>query len=110
MSAIFRLCDERGLTLMRIRPVDVARYIETRQHTHSPPDVKQQLAAVRMLFDWLITGQIVPLNPAAAVREPKVKTGKTPVLDGNEWRTSAITNGARAQYGMKKLNWCVPSA
>jgi integrase/recombinase XerC len=29
--------------------------------------VKQQLAAVRMLFDWLITGQIVPMNPAAAV-------------------------------------------
>ena len=42
-----------------------------------------------MLFDWLITGQIVPLNPAAAVRGPKdvVKTGKTPVLEGNEWRT-----------------------
>jgi site-specific recombinase XerC len=42
-----------------------------------------------MLFDWLITGRIVPLNPAAAVRGPKhvVKTGKTPVLDGQEWRT-----------------------
>ena len=41
-----------------------------------------------MLFDWLITGQIVPTNPAAAVRGPKhiVKTGKTPVLDGKEWR------------------------
>ena len=51
--------------------------------------MKQQLAAVRMLFDWLITGQIVPVNPAAAVRGPKhvVKTGKTPVLDGKEWRT-----------------------
>jgi len=33
--------------------------------------VKQQLAAVRMLFDWLITGQVVPMNPAAAVRGPK---------------------------------------
>jgi hypothetical protein len=42
----FAWCDERGLTLMRIRPVDVARYIETRQQTHSAPDVKQQLAAV----------------------------------------------------------------
>jgi site-specific recombinase XerD len=85
----FAWCDERGLTLMTIRPVDVARYIETRQQTHSAPDVKQQLAAVRMLFNWLITGQIVPLNPAAAVRGPKhvVKTGKTPVLDGKEWRT-----------------------
>jgi hypothetical protein len=41
-----------------------------------------------MLFDWLITGQIVPMNPAAAVRGPKhvVKTGKTPVLEGDEWR------------------------
>ena len=50
--------------------------------------MKQQLAAVRMLFDWLITGQVVPHNPAAAVRGPKhvVKTGKTPVLDGAEWR------------------------
>ena len=85
----FAWCDERGLTLMTIRAVDVARYIEARQQTHSAPDVKQQLAAVRMLFDWLITGQIVPLNPAAAVRGPKhvVKTGKTPVLDGAEWRT-----------------------
>ena len=56
--------------------------------THSAPGVKQQLAAVRMLFDWLITGQVVPTNPAAAVRGPKhvVKTGKTPVLDGTEWR------------------------
>ena len=41
-----------------------------------------------MLFDWLITGQVVPANPASAVRGPKhvVKTGKTPVLDGKEWR------------------------
>jgi integrase len=41
-----------------------------------------------MLFDWLITGQVVALNPAAAVRGPKhvVKTGKTAVLDAKEWR------------------------
>ena len=41
-----------------------------------------------MLFDWLITGQILPMNPAAAVRGPKhvVKTGSTPVLEGDEWR------------------------
>ena len=80
--------SERGLTSATIRPFDVATYIEQRQQTHSAPDVKQQLAAMRMLFDWLITGQVVPMNPAAAVRGPKhvVKTGKTPVLDGEEWR------------------------
>jgi integrase len=50
--------------------------------------VKQQLAAVHMLFDWLITGQVVPFNPASTVRGPKhvVKTGTTPVLDAPEWR------------------------
>ena len=84
----FAWCEMRGLTLPTIRPVDVAAWVETKQQTHSAPAVKQQLAAVRMLFDWLITGQVVPVNPAAAVRGPKhvVKTGKTPVLDGKEWR------------------------
>jgi site-specific recombinase XerD len=85
----FAWCKGRGLTLTAIRPFDVATYIEALQQTHSAPGVKQQLAAVRMLFDWLITGQVVPINPASAVRGPKhvVKTGKTPVLDGKEWRT-----------------------
>ena len=80
--------EERGRSLGTIRPYDVSLYIESRQQTHSAPDVKQQLAAIRMLFDWLITGQVLPHNPAAAVRGPKhvVKTGKTPVLDGKEWR------------------------
>ena len=63
-------------------------YIEALQQTHSAPGVKQQLAAVRMLFDWLVVGQVMANNPAAAVRGPKhvVKTGKTPVLEGDEWR------------------------
>jgi site-specific recombinase XerD len=84
----FAWCEERGLTLTTIRPHDVATYIETLQQTHGAPGLKQQLAAVRMLFDWLIIGQVAPSNPASAVRGPKhvVKTGKTPVLEGNEWR------------------------
>ena len=81
-------CGERGLTLTQIRPHDVGAYIEALQGSASAPSVKQQLAAIRMLFDWLITGQVVPANPASAVRGPKhvVKTGKTPVLEGAEWR------------------------
>jgi site-specific recombinase XerD len=84
----FAWCEDRSLALTTIRPFDVATYIETLQLTHSAPGVKQHLAAVRMLFDWLITGQVVPFNPASAVRGPKhvVKTGVTPVLDGREWR------------------------
>src|SRR5277367_5772503 len=88
-SRFFTWCEQRGLALAAIRPFDVAAYIEGLQPQHSAPGVKQQLAAVRMLFDWLITGQVLPTNPAAAVRGPKhvVKTGKTPVLEGAEWRT-----------------------
>jgi site-specific recombinase XerD len=83
----FGWCEQRGLTLAAIRPVQVAAWVKELQEKHGAPGVKQQLAAVRMLFDWLVTGQIVPTNPAAAVRGPKhvVKTGKTPVLDGKEW-------------------------
>jgi site-specific recombinase XerD len=84
----FSWCDVRRLTLSTIRSFDVAAWIEELQQHHSSPGVKQQLAAVRMLFDWLVVGQVVPHNPAAAVRGPKhvVKVGKTPVLDGVEWR------------------------
>jgi len=84
----FAWCEDRDLMLATIRPFDVAAYVEARQQTHSAPAVKQQLAPVRTLFDWLITGQVVPFNRASAVRGPKyvVKTGKTPVLDGTEWR------------------------
>jgi site-specific recombinase XerD len=52
------------------------------------PSVKQHLAAIRMLFDWLVTGQVVPHNPAASVRGPKhvVRKGKTPALCGEDAR------------------------
>ena len=87
-AAFFAWCAVRGLALQTIRPFDVAAWVEQLQQAHAAPGVKQQLAAVRMLFDWLITGQVVAVNPAAAVRGPRhvVKTGKTPVLEAAEWR------------------------
>ena len=41
-----------------------------------------------MLFDWLVTGHVIDVNPAHAVRGPKyvVKKGKTPVLNAEEAR------------------------
>jgi site-specific recombinase XerD len=79
-------CEERGLSLPTIRPVHVAAYIE--KLSLSPPTVKQHLAAIRMLFDWLVVSQVIPMNPAAAVRGPKyvVKRGKTPVLSPEQAR------------------------
>jgi site-specific recombinase XerD len=77
-------CDECGLTLTQIRPHDVGAYIEALQASASAPSVKQQLAAIRMLFDWLVVGQVMPNNPASSVRGPKhvVKTGIDRALIG----------------------------
>lgn len=79
-------CESRGIKFEQIAPMVVAAYVE--QHTASPPTVKQHLAAVRMLFDWLVIGQILPVNPALSVRGPKyaVKKGKTPILSKDQTR------------------------
>lgn len=80
--------EERGLALTQLRPHDVASYVEALQAEATAPSVKQQLAAIRMLFDWLVVGQVMPSNPASSIRGPRhvVKTGKTPVLETGEWR------------------------
>ncbi len=79
-------CEERELQLSQITPVIVAAYIEELGQELSKPTVKQHLAAIRMLFDYLVVGQVMPVNPAYAVRGPKhvVKKGKTPVLTAEE--------------------------
>jgi site-specific recombinase XerD len=81
-------CDERGRVLDSIEPMVVAAYIEQLTHERAPQTVKQHLAAIRMLFDWLVTGQVMPFNPAASVRGPRysIKKGKTPVLSAQETR------------------------
>jgi integrase/recombinase XerD len=72
--------------LQDVRPVHVAAYIEQLQAERSAATVKQHLAGIRMLFDWLVTGQIMPSNPAHAVRGPRhsVSKGATPVLSSEE--------------------------
>jgi site-specific recombinase XerD len=84
----FHWCDKRRLTLKDIRSFHVSAYIEELSLELEAPSVKQHLAAIRMLFDWLILGHIVTINPAQAVRGPKhvVKKGKTPVLSEDEAR------------------------
>jgi site-specific recombinase XerD len=66
----------------------VAAWVESLGRGFTPPTVKQWLAAVRMLFDWLVVGQVLDGHPAAAVRGPKhiVRTRKTPVLAAREAR------------------------
>ena len=79
-------CEARGLCLDAVSPLHVAAYIRT--HPGSVPTVKQHLAAIRVLCDWLVVSQVLPANPAAAVRGPKhvVTKGSTPVLSPAEAR------------------------
>ena len=52
-------------------PMHVALYKEELSMVASKPTVKQHLAAIRMLFDWLVFGRVMPTNTAHAVRGPK---------------------------------------
>ena len=86
----------RGLReLAQVKPFHVAAFIKELQRPKapadqplSPPTVKQNLAALRSLFDWLVTGHILEVNPAHAVRGPRhvVRKGKTPYLTSEEAR------------------------
>jgi integrase/recombinase XerD len=88
----FGWCEVRGLALEQIEPLVVASYfdqLKRRKIKGRPPEattIKQHLAAIRCLFDWLVVGQVLPVNPAASVRGPKYVTqrGKTPVLEGED--------------------------
>jgi integrase/recombinase XerC len=82
-------CSAAGvLSIANVQPVHVATWIEASTRELAAPSVKQRLAALRHLFDWLVNGQILPANPAHTVRGPRpvVTSGQTPVLDPAEAR------------------------
>jgi integrase/recombinase XerC len=63
-------CTHAGVpSITAVEPVHVATWIEAGMRELAAPSVKQRLAAIRRLFDWLVTGQIVPVNPAGSVRQ-----------------------------------------
>ena len=103
VTQFFTWCDQRGLELDEISPVAVAAYVEELQGVYRAPTIKQHLAAIRRLFDWLVVGQVVPWNPAAAVRGPThvVKRGKTPVLQPGEVRLLLDSIDTSANGGLR---------
>lgn len=92
MTAVSRFsawCDHHRVgQLADIEPLHVAAYIEALGRHFEKPTVKQHLAAIRMPFDWLVTGDVLTTNPAHAVRGPRhvVKRGKTPLLTADQAR------------------------
>ena len=91
--------------LADIEPIHVAAYIEVLQTTAAKPTVKLHLAAIRMLFDWLVVGQVLAVNPAHAVRGPKhvVRRGKTPVLTEEQARAPKLRKEEVRRTESKRL-------
>src|SRR5207245_3673359 len=88
VKRFFDWCDDHRLGLNDIEPIAIAAYIEELGSKIAKPSVKQHLAAIRQLFDYLVTGGILLTTAAGSVRGPKyvVTRGKPPVLTGDEMR------------------------
>jgi site-specific recombinase XerD len=97
-------CESVGVaSIAAVQPLHVAAWIEGQGREVSAPSVKQRLAALRHLFDWLVMGQVMPVNPAASVRGPRhvVRTGKTPMLEPEEARRLLDSIDAATPAGLR---------
>jgi integrase/recombinase XerD len=81
-----RCCEQHQLSLAGLRPLHMSAYIEGLKM--SAPSVKQHLAALRGLFNWLVVKQVVPENPAMFVKGPRFsrQVGVTPILESEQMR------------------------
>jgi len=103
IGQFFGWCENRGIQLVPTQPITVAAYIEHLSRLRSAPTVKQHLAAIRMCFDWLVTGHIVAVHPTCSAKGPPsaVKKGKTPVLTTAEARRLLDSINTSALIGLR---------
>ena len=101
-------CEAAGVSsIAAVQPLHVATFIEGLGRREldplSAPTIKQWLSAIRHLSDWLVVGQVVPVNPAASVRGPThvVEKGKTPVLSPAEARRLLDSIDASTHSGLR---------
>jgi site-specific recombinase XerC len=97
-------CAEAGVpSIADVQPLHVSTWIEASMREVAAPSVKQRLAALRHLFDFLVVGQVVPVNPAHTVRGPRhvVTIGQTPVLDPAEARALLDSIDVAKQAGLR---------
>ena len=82
-------CDDNLVpSIAAVQPLHVGAWVEQQTRDHAAPTAKLRLAALRHLFDWLVMGQVMPVNPASSVRGPShaPKIGRTAVLAPEEAR------------------------
>lgn len=86
-----------------VRAIHVAGWVEDMMERYATATVKQHLAGVSMLFDWLVVHQLLTSNPATSVRGPRQRLakGKTPALDPEEARTLISSIDVSAVIGLR---------
>jgi site-specific recombinase XerD len=88
LGSFFAFLEDGGRARIQdIGPLDVRDYLEAaKANGLSTATLKQHMAAIRMLFDHLVTGGVLEHNPALSVKAPRQKLGKgkTPVLTAEE--------------------------
>ncbi|HVY29667.1 MAG TPA: tyrosine-type recombinase/integrase [Polyangiaceae bacterium] len=87
--AAWCMAETPALRLDNISPPAIAAYLrELEAAGLSVASRKLHLAALRHWLDWLCQRGVLPFNPAASVRGPKlvVREGKTPVLEREQAR------------------------
>src|ERR1700726_4517393 len=77
-------CSARKLELESVKAYHVGAWLD--QHSGSKSTQRQHLAAVRLLFDHLMTRGVIEYNPAARARPPRLvrDTSRTPVFEEAE--------------------------
>ena len=84
----FDWCDTAGFGLLDIEPVQVAAWVDELGRRFCAADGEAMAGRRAHAVRLVVVGQVLAVNPAAAVRGPKyvVRTGKTPVLGAVEAR------------------------
>jgi hypothetical protein len=68
-ALFFAWCESRDLVLADIEPIHVGAYVRAIREKFEKPTVRQRSAAIKMLVEGLIVGQVVAINspmPSAA--------------------------------------------
>jgi site-specific recombinase XerD len=105
-------CESHGIRdLAAVTPIVVASYVEWLGMDgqiaggcgYALPSVKLSLAALRRMFDYLVVGQIVPVNPALSVRGPRfsVTKGRTAPLEPDQVRELFASIDAATTAGLR---------
>lgn len=88
LVSFFAFMGDGGIErLQDVGATDVRDYLEAaKAQGLSVGTLKLHMAAIRRLLDHLVTGGIMPINPALSVKAPRqsVRKGKTPILTAEE--------------------------